>query len=283
MPECLLVSLALISIIVMLSTLGGRARSGQASVYAQLARQFHGVFRSGGWFGYPLVRFRYGVTDVSLSTRRMRSSPAGTVTEVLVAWPDPRFHCEISPQGWGAESGNPFRGNSQVGTGDRRFDRTFRVQGSDPTEIRNFLTDGVRWEIQQLWAFGEVGQISVTIKNGRMSIAKPGQLRTAEALERYVHLALGLYDQAMLTRAAGIQFIEDHTVCVLQDVTCQVCGDTIAIDMVICRRCKTPHHMDCWQYYGACSTYGCRETRFVLPSISTPSDSDNQNARIKPR
>ena len=42
-------------------------------------------------------------------------------------------------------------------------------------------------------------------------------------------------------------------------------GETITGDAVLCRRCKTPHHQDCWQYYGACSTYGCRETRYLRP------------------
>ena len=27
--------------------------------------------------------------------------------------------------------------------------------------------------------------------------------------------------------------------------------------------CGTPHHLDCWQYAGECSTYGCQERRTV--------------------
>ena len=45
---------------------------------------------------------------------------------------------------------------------------------------------------------------------------------------------------------------------------CQICGDDITSDVVFCRSCKTPHHEDCWQYYGACSTYGCGQTRFLV-------------------
>lgn len=280
MPECALVALGVVFLIVMVSTLGGRSRSGANAIYAYLARQFHGVLRSGGWFGYPSVRFRYGTTDVVVSTRRTRGV---AVTEMLLSWPDARFRCEIGPQGWGQEPGNPFRDGSQIGTGDRRFDRTFRVVGNDPTEVRNFLTDGVRWEIQQLWALASVGQIYVKVKNGRMAIGKPINHRTIDDLDRFVQVALGLYDQAMLTRAAGIQFVEETAAPLLQDVTCQVCGESVVVEMVICRRCKTPHHMDCWQYYGACSTYGCRETRYVLPAITDPPDTDNQDARIKPR
>ena len=38
---------------------------------------------------------------------------------------------------------------------------------------------------------------------------------------------------------------------------CQVCGEAIRGDHVACMKCDTPHHLDCWQYTGQCSTYGC--------------------------
>ena len=44
---------------------------------------------------------------------------------------------------------------------------------------------------------------------------------------------------------------------------CQICGEPIALDSVFCRSCKTAHHRDCWEYNGACSTYGCSQKRFV--------------------
>jgi hypothetical protein len=31
---------------------------------------------------------------------------------------------------------------------------------------------------------------------------------------------------------------------------------------VNCRRCGTPHHKDCWEFNGQCSTYACGEKRF---------------------
>jgi hypothetical protein len=44
---------------------------------------------------------------------------------------------------------------------------------------------------------------------------------------------------------------------------CQVCGTALEGDVVRCAACRTPHHRDCWTYVGECSTYACRETRFV--------------------
>lgn len=38
---------------------------------------------------------------------------------------------------------------------------------------------------------------------------------------------------------------------------CRVCGTGLATQVVGCPRCETPHHADCWEYAGGCSTYAC--------------------------
>ncbi|MBI3855555.1 MAG: hypothetical protein HY293_07665 [Planctomycetes bacterium] len=48
---------------------------------------------------------------------------------------------------------------------------------------------------------------------------------------------------------------------------CQICGGSLGEGfVVVCRRCSTPHHEDCWTYAGECSTFACRERRFVRAS-----------------
>lgn len=40
--------------------------------------------------------------------------------------------------------------------------------------------------------------------------------------------------------------------------TCRVCGVSNAVGAThCCPACNTPHHQECWQYAGRCSTYGC--------------------------
>lgn len=41
------------------------------------------------------------------------------------------------------------------------------------------------------------------------------------------------------------------------DVRCQVCGELAGDAVVRCPVCDTPHHADCWDYAGACTTFGC--------------------------
>lgn len=45
----------------------------------------------------------------------------------------------------------------------------------------------------------------------------------------------------------------------LVGAVCRVCGARLSPPVVACPRCEAPHHADCWDYNGGCSTYGCRE------------------------
>jgi hypothetical protein len=47
------------------------------------------------------------------------------------------------------------------------------------------------------------------------------------------------------------------------DAVCKVCGDPLEGEIVYCRICDTPHHRDCWRYFGGCSVYACGERRFT--------------------
>jgi ribosomal protein L40E len=47
------------------------------------------------------------------------------------------------------------------------------------------------------------------------------------------------------------------------ELICGVCGQAIESDLVRCRKCRSPHHRDCWDYNGRCSTYGCQEGSWI--------------------
>jgi hypothetical protein len=44
---------------------------------------------------------------------------------------------------------------------------------------------------------------------------------------------------------------------------CPVCAAPLAEGVVLCDKCRTPHHEECWKYVGQCSTYACKGKRFV--------------------
>jgi hypothetical protein len=50
--------------------------------------------------------------------------------------------------------------------------------------------------------------------------------------------------------------------------TCPFCQYAIKSerDAVLCPACKVPHHRECWQENGGCTTFGCKETIFRAPA-----------------
>ncbi len=39
--------------------------------------------------------------------------------------------------------------------------------------------------------------------------------------------------------------------------TCLVCGVGMEVETVRCAKCRTPHHKDCFSYFGRCAVFGC--------------------------
>lgn len=38
---------------------------------------------------------------------------------------------------------------------------------------------------------------------------------------------------------------------------CLVCRASLVRDIVLCARCSTPHHRECFDYAGVCAVFGC--------------------------
>jgi hypothetical protein len=75
------------------------------------------------------------------------------------------------------------------------------------------------------------------------------------ALRLFLNLALPIVDRALRVCAVtGMEILKETTVRTGQ---CQVCGSPLVGEIVHCRRCRTPHHRECWAYVGRCSTFGC--------------------------
>jgi len=49
---------------------------------------------------------------------------------------------------------------------------------------------------------------------------------------------------------------------------CHVCGERLAAaPVVICRKCRNPHHRECWRYNRGCAVYGCGSRTFQTPPL----------------
>lgn len=269
--ECFIAFVALVMLftaIVVAAAIAQTRADRQNQAYYQLAQRLNGVCHPAGWFSPGSVRFRYGQTHATLFSYSGGSH--GPSTLLQTTWPEERLSFEIVPRFLAGAPASP------TSLGVESFDSYFEVRTAFPAEARSFLSSGVRWQIDRLRHFAEPTQIELSLSQGRLTVKKQGKLKRFDELEMFCRLGLELYDQAMLTRSVGIEFVGEGEVQAITEAHCQVCGENIDSEMVVCRRCKTPHHQDCWQYYGSCSTYGCRETVFLTPREATSVKTNSQ-------
>jgi hypothetical protein len=66
-----------------------------------------------------------------------------------------------------------------------------------------------------------------------------------------------LYPPVCLQAKQSIHLLESRLEIDLES-PCKVCGQVLGEEeLVLCARCKTPHHRACFEYAGKCSVYGC--------------------------
>ena len=256
---------------------GRRRRS-----YQRLAKRFAGTYVSGGLFTRPSVRMRYGETRAVLREANGHGNFDGKCTQLQIEWPDDRLVCEILPLT--ADAGPATRGLTEHTTANPSFNRRYLVCGNSDRDVQQLLSDGVRWQIDRLSAMNEHSELYLQFRRGNILIQNSQLIRHFDELAEFIERGLELYDQVMLTRAVGIEFVAADEAQTLEDVICKVCGESIQHDLVYCRRCKTPHHGKCWRYIGACSVYGCQEKAYLHPQTASRStESEATPGSTKPR
>ena len=67
-----------------------------------------------------------------------------------------------------------------------------------------------------------------------------------------------------------------------ENVRCPVCATNVDFDAVVCPRCSSPHHRECWEYVGGCAIFGCDEQRWrPMSPVATAADIDAVCARTE--
>ncbi len=260
--ECLstlVIVLVLLYVINRVGTSPTRTRRG----LRELATRRSGTFHVQGVRRTPTTRFRYGETTVVIRAAAFRHGRL--TTDVLMDWPDRELDLDVQSISAGRNLA-PSAELPVLPVKNNEFNRHFVAHGQPEQIALTWLSDGVCWQLARLCESPRQWGLRLTVHAGTMTVQKPVGLRHTNDLDELTRLALELYDQAMLTRAEGIDFLNDGQAQVLEDPECQVCGEVIVGTMVVCRRCQTPHHRDCWEYNGKCAIYGCGETHYVEPS-----------------
>lgn len=234
------------------------------NAYERVSSQYVGTFYPGKLFDRPSFRFAYNGTSVYIDVHATGGkNNASHYTQCHIGYPDRRLRCELYPEGLMERLGK-LVGMEDLIIGSPQFDDAYIITGNDPRAIREFLSPHVQAAIMSLRSFMGNNDIYVSVSSGQLLVKKLGYIKDYTTLRRFVRMSLELYDYALLTNSEGIEFPDEETASVsLHEATCQICGEDVTTDVVFCRSCRTPHHRDCWDYYGSCSTYGCGEKRYA--------------------
>ena len=241
-------------------------------VYGALARKYGGRLHEANWFSRPSVTFDHNGTWVRVDIYSTGGKNPTYYTQVHMGWPEPNFRMQVYPEGFMQRMGKTFLGMSDIEIGAPEFDRDYIITGNDLGMLRGTLNPRARMAINALRALKGNRSIYVAVRNYQLLVKKLGLIRDLATLNRLVELSLMLYDAALEEQEKGIQFLDSPSTEQQLEMgepaeaaVCQICGDGIESDLVYCRGCKTPHHHDCWQYYGKCSTFGCGQRECYRP------------------
>ena len=243
----------------------------RASAFQQLAARFGGTSQGGGFFEKPSAHFNYQGVSTLVDTYSTGGKHPKHYLQLRIYWPQNDLRCEVYPEGFFLRLGKML-GMEDVEIGSPHFDRDYIISGGSAATLSKLLSPSVQQPIDQLRHWTGNGDIYILWSNGVLLVKKRCRVHRFPDLLQFTTLALQLFDAAMATRSEGITFVAttQHKEIADEPAVCQICGDEIIREIVYCRSCKTPHHLDCWQYYGACSVYGCGQTKYVPPQIKRP-------------
>ena len=230
----------------------------------RLAKRYGGSCDPGGPFKNPEVQFTHAGSHVLIDIYTTGGKHPVVYTQAHFCGHPLNVRCEVYPTGVWSRLGN-LMGMGDIEIGSFAFDDRYVIKGSDPDVLRQLLTPAVQAHIERLRGFLGNDDIYVLLSDHKLLVKKRTLIREYSLLVQFTELAIGLYDEMLSTGQEGIKFVEQATLPKPTEIICKVCGAPITSNKVICRRCKTPHHRDCWEYFGSCSTYGCGEKRYIVP------------------
>lgn len=155
-----------------------------------------------------------------------------------------------------------FYGLRDVEIGDAAFDPRYVIQSNPETLAPQILDEPTRHRIRALDLFGE-GPLLVQLRPREFLIRVSRHMQEGRLLRQFIEHGYGIVNR--LVGAATDREVRVQAVTVESDAECQVCGTKVEAEKrVLCRKCRTPHHADCWDYNDGCSTFACGERRSVL-------------------
>jgi hypothetical protein len=143
--------------------------------------------------------------------------------------------------------------------GDEEFDGMFEIHASAGEFAPRVLCPQLRSVLRSATIFGK---FYWRLSPAGFLLRVKGWPPDRKELDRWLVVAFQLLDAIPGSDGKGRVTIGVVRMKIDAESICKICGVSLAEGGVVkCHKCSTPHHQDCWEFNGRCSTFACGETR----------------------
>jgi hypothetical protein len=140
--------------------------------------------------------------------------------------------------------------------------RQAAIRAGDGFDARQgeWANDRIRQNLERISRLAPEAGGTVTVTSREVVLRRDGGLPDDGLMPVFANLAMPVVLRVMrVCRLRGVEILETAAT---GEGTCPVCGCAMDAASVRCAGCRAPHHRECWDYVGACSTFGCGGTLF---------------------
>jgi hypothetical protein len=143
---------------------------------------------------------------------------------------------------------------------DPQFDHEYRTHGFPEWWVKQALAPELRSgfrRISQVLSNG-AGMKGLSLDTGPIGLSVTGYANLFGDHPRilsFLRESIAVFRHVRAQAAEGVQIVSAEDRALQGD--CPVCGQRLSEPLARCDRCSTPHHQDCWKYFGGCSIYAC--------------------------
>lgn len=176
--------------------------------------------------------------------------------------PCTRVEVSLKARGWFKIASRTFSdglfklfGARDIEVGVPDFDARYMIEASSESLIRSiFRPDRRERAVEAVRRLERHPGPRVELRESTLEVEVVANLREADELLRLARTAREFAEWIVGARPeAGIVWVKG----VDGPGACPVCASALAEGVVRCMGCATPHHRECWDYAGECSTFAC--------------------------
>ena len=231
-----------------------------------VASAFTGHVVPRGLCQIPMVVFRREGCHFQVAVNQAKTgNEADRLVFITGPWPVSHTRLSVFPETFWTQT-QKFIGMQDLQIGNPQFDNVFVLQSSDPMYLAEVLNHDAQQILLNIRAYHD---LNLNVFNGVYQLGITIDRFEARKIIELVSAYLTLRNYSMRTLKAHPIYEAEIADPVLhlanikeQLANCLVCGTEVVDDRVHCQKCKTPHHKECWGYFGGCSRYGCGSTRY---------------------